>query len=1137
MSASNFDFLPSERGRIAEAARLAERHGITEPVTCGMYSRMALELAVYWVFNHDAALELPAQPTLNGMLDEQDFRDMVPRQVLQAMHYVRREGNAAAHGTRLDRNTSLATLKHLHACLWWLEESYGDTPITWRAFDSELLPKVWAAAKTKAELDKLRLQLESEMAHAREEAQRRAELEEENEMLRRQMEAMQQRRESRAPEALPPAPYTEEETRLLFIDALLHEAGWNPAAPRCREFEVDGMPLESNKTGRGRVDYVLWSKNGLPLALLEAKRTSRSLAEGRVQARLYADCLERIYGIRPLIYLSNGFETSLEEPFYNHPRPVSGLATEDELEWMHQRQKQRLDLRRQRPQQAIVNRPYQLEAIARVAEAFVGQEQERLYGIRRAALLVMATGTGKTRVSAALVDVLSKAHWVRRVLFLADRNALISQAKGNFNDYLPHLSAIDLTEEAFQQDTRIVFSTYQTMMRRLERVGEDGTSFGPSFFDLIIVDEAHRSVYARYKAIFHYFDALRIGLTATPKREHDKDTYDLFDCEPGNPTASYELETAVAQGFLVPPVGKPFELGFMKRGIHYAELSPEEQREYELRFRDDETGQVPAHIPASALNNWLFNEDTLDRGIEYFMNLGLKVEGGDKIGKTIVFARNHNHAMKLKERFERNYPRLPAGFIEVIDNYDRFAPTVLGNFKVADKLPQIAVSVDMLDTGIDVPEVLNLVFFKPVFSASKYWQMVGRGTRLCSNLLGPGRDKDCFYIFDYCGNFEFFGHNPKGLATEVPKSLTHRVFEARLALVDAMRLAGQEGALLDSLLDTCHAQVAALWEERESFRLRHVLRLVDSFRQRGRWAKLSAMDIATLSDEIGPCLQDPEDEGAKRFDLAILQLQLAQATASGAHEGPLRRIEGSLAQLSRLGSIPEVRAKLGRVQEVLDIAEQRTKEGVEGDVQYWEGVRQELRSLMGLVQQDGETKEVLTAFEERHHMAGEDHKPFGDPEEYAPYRKRVERFIQAHRHHMTVARLHTNQPITAGDLEELERILFPEVGSSSPEDLQRHFGEAMGLGQIVRQVLGLDAKAAREAFSGFIHAHNLSANQMHFLDQIVTHLTRNGVIDKAMLLEAPFTDKHDQGIFGLFDDEEVQELIGKIEEINRNAVA
>lgn len=1140
MSATNFAFIHPDRERIAEAAREAEKHALTAPVVCGFYSRMALELAVFWIYENDSALPVLYQPTLNTLMVENDFRAIVPRAIYEGMHYVRKEGNKPVHGVKISKNVSLPILKYLHQILYWLENSYSEVKPAFQHFDESLIPKVGAGAKTKAELDQLHKDLDAVLEESRAEAEKRRALEDENQLLKQQMEEMAQRRADSSPHAVPPQPYSEEETRTLFIDAWLREAGWDPDAPQVREYEVTGMPLADNPSGKGKVDYVLWGNDGKPLAILEAKRASKNLEQGRVQANFYADCLEKRFGHRPLIYLSNGFETSfLEEPFYNSPRPVSGIATRDELAYRMRQRQTRTDLRSQPINPSIVERAYQIEAIRRVAEALVGDDKGRLYGIRRSALLVMATGSGKTRVSAALVDVLSKANWVRRVLFLADRNALVTQAKRNFNTYLPNMSAIDLTEDQPDETTRIVFSTYHTMMNRIDQTrNENVRYFSPGHFDLIIVDEAHRSVYDRYKAIFYYFDAIRIGLTATPRNEYDHDTYELFGCADGDPTAYYELNDAVRQGYLVRPIGKPLDVGFIKQGIHYADLSPAEKHEYESKFRDDD-GQWPAKVNASAINQWLFNIPTIDEVITHFMEKGLKVEGGDKIGKTIIFARNHAHALKIKERFEHVFPHLPGDFSQVIDNYEPFAQTLIDNFSVPDKYPQVAISVDMLDTGIDVPEILNLVFFKPVYSSSKYWQMIGRGTRLCKDIFGLGKDKTQFYVFDYCGNFEFFGHNPAGLAMTASKSLSYRLFEARLGLSDSLkdpRFQDEASiALRTDLLDKCHVCIAKLWEERDSFRLRPILRLLDEFKERTSWDNLTDGKIAELVTGAGPYVSIPDDEPAKRFDLLVLELQISIALADGLHMVPCAKISKNVESLLSLGNIPQVKQRFPLIHQVQKMVVEANSENAPGSPSDWETVRIEIRDLQQFLTRDA-LEPTFTNFKDSF-VQLEDEAIVKSNPQMENYRNRVERFIRQNQHHLTIAKLHTNLPVTAADLEELERILFEEVGTATPEDVTRLFGEEKPLGVLIRNVVGMDVQAARAAFAGFIERGNLRPAQLTFLEAIIRHLTQNGVIERSMLAEAPFTDIHDQGVFGVFEDAEVTQLITLIDQVNGNAVA
>ena len=577
---------------------------------------------------------------------------------------------------------------------------------------------------------------------------------------------------------------SEADTRRRYIDLSLKEAGWDDLQPDYHlEYTVTGMPISTNQSGVGYVDYVLWGDNGLPLAVIEAKKAMADPRQGKHQAELYADCLAQMTGQRPIIFYSNGFDTFLWDDQFYPERKVQGFYSKDELQLLIDRRTTRLDIRQFSVNNAITNRAYQLEAIKRVAENSVCENSAgQLRGRARQSLLVMATGSGKTRTAASLVEMLTKCHWAKRVLFLADRNALVTQAKKAFNEHLPHLSAINLTQEKEDNGTRLVFSTYPTIMNRIDGLDGGERFYGVGHFDVIIIDEAHRSIYQKYKAIFDYFDALLIGLTATPKTEVDHNTYRLFGIEDDNPTFAYELNSAVEEGFLVPPKAISVPLQFVREGVKYHDLSEQEKAQYEEKFGDPSTGEVPDAISSSALNKWLFNTDTVDKVLAHLMTYGIKVQGGDKLGKTIIFAKNHEHALFIEQRFNKNYPEYAGKFLRVIDNYASKAQSLLETFvdHYAEHNPQIAVSVDMMDTGVDAPRVVNLVFFKPVRSATKFWQMIGRGTRLCPDLFGAGKDKTYFVIFDFCQNFEFFGENPDGIEGRAVKSLTQQIFAAKL---------------------------------------------------------------------------------------------------------------------------------------------------------------------------------------------------------------------------------------------------------------------------------------------------------------------------------------------------------------------
>jgi len=663
--------------------------------------------------------------------------------------------------------------------------------------------------------------------------------------------------------------------RHLLIDVMLREAGWQLNGDNDTEYQVQGMP---NKTGIGYVDYVLWGDNGLPLAVVEAKNTLHDSRKGQQQTKLYADCLENRFGRRPVIFYTNGYDTWLWDDTQYPPRKVSGFYTKDELEWTISKRNNK-NLSDIKINKEIAGRYYQVEALKRVAATFDDKH--------RKALLVMATGTGKTRTAIALVEMMMKHGWARRILFLADRNALVIQAKNNFVKLLPTLSCADITKEKENIDLhRMIFSTYPTIVNKIdsEKIN-DLLVYSPGHFDLIIIDEAHRSIYQKYQAIFQYFDALLLGLTATPKSDVDKNTYELFDLENHNPTFAYELDKAVTDKFLVPPKKVAASTKFLREGIKYKDLSEEEKAEYEDKFWNEATDTMPEEIDSSELYQFVFNDHTVDLVLTQLMKDGLKVEGGDKIGKTIIFAKNHRHALHIQDRFYKLYPNLGGDFIQVIDNYQTYAQSLIDDFSIVKKNPQIAISVDMLDTGIDIPEILNLVFFKAVRSSVKFLQMIGRGTRLCPGIFGipqdeddKSKDKQYFLIFDYCGNFEFFDVNPDGIEIKMPKSVSQLIMEARIRI--AIRLEDKEfkdethQLLRKELLDAAHQTILRL--NRNSFIVKAVLREVNIFSNREKWDSLSLEDTHILFDKLTPLAEpDDWDEDARRFDLLMLNFMFS----------------------------------------------------------------------------------------------------------------------------------------------------------------------------------------------------------------------------------------------------------------------
>jgi len=884
------------------------------------------------------------------------------------------------------------------------------------------------------------------------------------------------------------------------------------------------MPKADGTLTDGFVDYVLWGDDGNPLAIVEAKRTRRDPRVGQHQAKLYADGLQKEYGQRPVIYYSNGFNTWMWDDLNYPPRTVFGFYTKDELQLLVQRRTFKIDLSKQTINDSITDRYYQHEAIRKVTEA--------LETNHRNALLVMATGTGKTRVAASIVDLLSKANWAKRILFLADRNALIHQAKVNLNDYLPNLPAVDLTKEKEDESSRIVFSTYQTIINMIDgEVDANNRYYGVGHFDLIIFDEIHRSVYNRYRHIFRYFDGVRIGLTATPRSEADRDTYALFDMEPHNPTYAYELEQAVNDNFLVPPKAISVPLKFQRQGIKYIELTDEEKQAYEEQFTDPVTGEYPDEIDATALNNWLFNTDTVDKVIGHLMLNGIKVEGGDKLAKTMIFARSHQHAKFIEDRFNLQYPHYKGDFLKVIDYKEEYKYDLLNKFKDKTKMPQIAVSVDMLDTGIDVPEVCNLVFFKPVRSSTKFWQMIGRGTRLCVDLFGPGANKEEFLIFDFCENFEFFNINPKGIELGNSKSISQRLFELRLRLAFVL-LAQEESELKDygqSLIAELIIQTQEL--NGESFIVRQHWEVVEKYRDANSWNALSDLDIKELFDHIAPIVVETEsDEMAKRFDALMLDLQLSVLKGEKKQIGLIQKVVTTAQKLSKKASIPAVAQHLDTINKV-----QEKLFWQAGSILAIERVRVDLRNLLKFL--DAENKAIyFTDFEDEIDATLHEFPLVYSVNDLAVYKRKVEQYLKEHSTHITIYKLRNNLQITHSELEELEKMLFEQGSLGTKAEFVKAFGE-QPLGKFIRNIMGLDANAAKLAFGEVLINKTLNSQQIRFIDTIINFFTVNGSIEPALLFEPPFTDINSSGIAGLFDDETQVKIVQLIEKVNENAVA
>ncbi len=1126
---SQFAFLSAEFPEVFSHASKAESLALGDPRGACFYARLALEVAVGWLYARDGSLRDPYENTLSARIHEASFRRLAGDMIVAKARIIKDYGNAAVHETRpVAPTNAIAAVRELFHIGFWLTRTYarGAKPASNLVFSPQALPRI--AQITAASLNQLRDVArkfeESTKALADAEQQRlasetqRAALEAELAKLRAEVATTKA-----ANTAIPDThDYNEAATRDTFIDLLLQEAGWPLNQPEDREFPVKGMP---NNTGEGFVDYVLWGDDRKPLGLVEAKRTKKDARVGQQQAKLYADCLEAQFGQRPVIFYTNGYEHWLWDDTVYPPRSIQGFLTKDELQLTIQRRTTRRKLALENIDPAIAERFYQTRAIRRVAEAI---EKDQL----RRALLVMATGAGKTRTVIALSDLLMRANWAKRVLFLADRVALVKQAVNAFKKHLPSSSPVNLVSEKDGQG-RVYISTYPTMMNLIDETANGKRLFGVGHFDLIVIDEAHRSVYRKYGAIFDYFDSLLVGLTATPKDEVDRDTYRLFDLQRGVPTDAYGLDEAVDDGYLVPPRAVSVPLKFIRQGVRYDDLSEDEKEQWDA-IEWDEDGNVPRQIDAPSINKWLFNADTVDKVLEHLMTHGQKVASGDRLGKTIIFAKNHDHAQFIAERFDANYPHLKGSFARVIDFKTEYAQSILEEFSLPNKVPHIAISVDMLDTGIDVPEVVNLVFFKIVRSKTKFWQMLGRGTRLCPDLFGPGKHKEFFYVFDFCQNFEFFNQNPQAADGAVADSLAKRLFIQRVELIGEFQKQENPDAVIETLRgDTAthlYEEVAAM--SLDNFIVRPKRLYVEMYSDKAAWDNLTGDDQADLSYHVAglPSAFADDDIDAKQFDLLILRTQLALLRAEQSFAGLRKRIADTASLLEELQNVPMVAAELSLILEL------QTDE-------YWqditapmlETVRRRLRALIKLIELKRRTI-VYSDFEDEigpgtvMEISG---VPVGT--DMDRFRAKARQFLKANQSHISILKLHRNEPLTATDIGELERI-FAETGLASAEALEG-IRERGGLGLFVRSLIGLDRAAAKLAFDSFIQGRTLTAHQLEFLDMMIDHLTARGAMDPRLLYESPFTDLDPMGVEGLFPEGDVVQLIQILRDVQGRAAA
>ena len=1117
----NFDFLNGrqEFSLFAASAVEAEKVFATSSAMCVIGCRKALELAVKWVYTVDNGIQAPYKDNLSALIHEYTFKKQLPPLLFGKIKGIVTFENMAVHtGKIVPPAFAVQSLKSLFEFIQWVDYSYG-SDYQVRTFDAQRIPK------THVSLDMQKILAQESLL---------GEKDAEIERLRQQLAeladkytgAKERNRQSRT---IIMEDLSEFSTRKIYIDAMLLGMDWElegPDSDVSQEYEVEGMAGVPGQ--KGYADYVLWGRDGKPLAVVEAKKACKDPNTGRTQAKLYADCLELRFGQRPVMFTTNGFDTFFWDDKGGPQRKVSRIFSKTDLERIIERRTSRLPLESITISNAITDRYYQQAAIRSVCE-------EISRGVRKH-LLVMATGTGKTRTAASLVDVLSRGHHITNVLFLADRTALVSQAKDDFKTYLPNMSLCNLCANKDDASARIVFSTYPTIMNAIDREKskDGGMLFSPAHFDLIVIDESHRSIFKKYRAIFEYFDAILLGLTATPKTEVARNTYEFFELENGVPTYVYDYDTAVHQDHvLVPYYNYEVTTKFLSEGITYEELSDEDKERYEDDFTED--GVMPDSIPSQALNDFVFNQKTVDLVLQDLMERGIMVNGGERIGKTIIFAQNKRHAEFILERFNKLYPQYHGTWASRVVCDDSYAQTVIDNFKEAEKTPYIVVSVDMMDTGIDVPACVNLVFFKKVRSKTKFWQMIGRGTRLCPELTCTDliereeyTGKKRFLIFDYCGNFEYFRQVKHTTEGEVPISLSENIFRKCVRLVaafqDASKFDGAYQPWRRELTELCQGRIAGL--NTDLFHVRLALKHVEKFKKPEAFICLSELDQQELTEHIAPLVHfDEADAMALRFDNFIYGFILNVLDESPLVKRDMARLVTTARLLEKKSSIPQVAAKLPLLRQIS--APELWKDI---DICKLEDIRRELRALIRFLDEGSKRKDIITILTDPilDSTAG---IPLPEEDPFESYKMKVNRYIEEHKNSLAIYNLTHNISLTRKDYEELERVFTQELGSK--EDYVKTFGDTP-FGLLIRKIAKLDHEAVLAAFSEFINDQSLNSRQIAFVQKVITHIEQNGYIeDISVLTKAPF-DKPAK----LLDFDEIRQrrLLAVIKSVRDNAL-
>jgi type I restriction enzyme R subunit len=1106
MNSQNFEFLRARRAVLADLGGFAESYAHSDPASSLLKQRSFVEHVVLAIYEKHR-LPMPYSDNLNDLMTADPFRAAVPEVVQQKLHTVRKAGNHAAHPRKaIQSDQALDCLYQLFDAARWLHlvidgGQRADTP-------SYAPPAPGSATNGKAKeaLEKLKLaeaKYEAVLAQLDAETKKRLEAEQSAQHSDAELEKIREVGQK----AATILQFDEQTTRRRLIDQMLVEAGWDVGSQGAsteevgQEVQLSSMPTPS---GQGYADYVLYGDDGKPLAVIEAKKTAKDAREGAEQARMYATSLDKETGVRPVVFFTNGVDVFLWDDAQGYPyRKIYGLYSKDSLEYLTYQRANKKPLATIEPNIDIANRMYQLEAIKRVTERFTNKF--------RKALLVQATGTGKTRVAVSLCDVLMRAGWAKRILFLCDRKELRRQADGVFKDYMPDEPRVVVTSETSKdRDKRIYLATYPAMMQCYD-------TFDVGFFDLVIADESHRSIYKKFRTLFQYFDALAVGLTATPVRFIERNTYELFGCEDRDPTSAYGFEEAI---YASPPYLVPFrvrvgETTFRQKGLRYSQMTDAQREELESQSETPES----VEYAATALDRTVFNKDSNRFIWRTLMDEGIREGTGSRVGKTIVFARNHRHAVHLAELFTEMYPQYGSTFCRVIDNQEPKAEQLIDDFKDKANELTIAISVDMLDTGIDVPAIVNLVFAKPVKSYVKFWQMIGRGTRPCTGLFGPGRDKTEFLIFDHWSNFWFFDEKFK--ETEPPKqrSLLQQLFETRIDLASAA-LDRMEEAVFQAAVDLIVSDVRDT-KDVGSIDVRDKRVELERLSERERIAHFDAATKADLLSLAAPLMHWRNVRGheeAYRFDLLVtrLELELLRGGPTASRVQDLRGHVQSEVDLLMKNQNP-VKAKAATIKDVQSKAFWETV-----TVPKLEQVRRDLRGIMKYQVEAKTPRLDPSVFDVREETTTvSSYVPKLEGLDLVEYERRVSAVLREKlADDPTLERIRAGKAVRDDELERLAKLVLEVDDRANVKHLAGHAPETRrSLLDVFRSLVGLDPAAVEAAFAAFVHAHpRLSSQQIRFLQVLQNHIAKNGGIEIERLYAPPFTTVHPESLDGVFTD-------------------